>query len=184
MSLLLRKEEHVTTINKRKSFTSWHWPATCYWRTICTSLFESPYFLTSTPSLYLSRSLSQSLALSLSRALFLSLSLSLSLWLSAIGGVGNSVYVHMYVSVCSSALFSFALLAGDRFFKLPNRFWVSSSPFQSQHESPWLPWALGSYITQTSFEQTRWILFFINLTASRERLRYSTLQNPMWMDMG
>jgi len=32
-----------------------------------------------------------------------------------------SVYVRMYVFVCSFALFRFALLAVGRFFKLPNR---------------------------------------------------------------
>jgi len=35
-------------------------------------------------------------------------------------------------------MFSFSLLAGGRFFQLPNRSWVALSPFLS----PWLPWVL------------------------------------------
>ena len=50
----------------------------------------------------------------------------------------SSVYVRMCVSVCSVALFSFALLAGPRFFWLPNRPWVAPSPFLSLG----LPWVL------------------------------------------
>jgi len=40
----------------------------------------------------------------------------------------SSVYVRMYVSVCSFSLFSFALLAGGRFSSV-TRSWVSPPPF-------------------------------------------------------
>jgi hypothetical protein len=60
---------------KNQKLPPWHWPATCYWRTIYTCLFESSLFLTYTLSLSISRALSLSLALTRSLPLTLSLSL-------------------------------------------------------------------------------------------------------------
>ena len=125
--------------------------------------------------LYLSRALSLSCSLSLARSFSLSLSLFLSpslsfflsfflplslyvSWLSAKGIVCYAVYVHMYVSVCCSLLCLVLLCWRDTTFS--NHQIVHGFPLLP-FSSPWLPWASGSYIAQSSLEQTRWILFLL-----------------------
>ena len=56
-------------------------------------------------------------------------SISVSVLSLVIKALSVSVSMCVYVSVCSFALFRFALLAGGCFSYPPNRSWISPSPF-------------------------------------------------------